>query len=270
MKTTALFSSILFWLAFMASLVAGGQLASLFPACWSRPLYGIFGTLAAYLLAWLFLRREKGTFQDAGLVWESRTLSRFGAGLVTGAALFSLLLLPLLFFTPLQISRTSWTFDWSYLAACLALVPLALMEEVAFRSLTFLKLNQAFGLRLAQLITALAFGLYHIANGWSPYAAFTGTFIWAFIYGLAAARSGGIALPLGIHFAVNLLQKLAGTGQAAGSPYQIHFPDNTPQALTDRAGYLQLGIMTFLLLMTLLLTERHLKGKRRTASGRHG
>ncbi|MBL0270178.1 MAG: CPBP family intramembrane metalloprotease [Chitinophagaceae bacterium] len=51
---------------------------------------------------------------------------------------------------------------------------------------------------------AILFGAYHLANGWTLQNAFLGAGVWGIIFGLAAYRSGGIALPTGLHYAVNM------------------------------------------------------------------
>ena len=54
------------------------------------------------------------------------------------------------------------------------------------------------------------FALYHILQGWGFQIAFLGPGIWAFVFGMAAVWSKGIALPTGIHVALNLIQQLIG------------------------------------------------------------
>jgi hypothetical protein len=46
--------------------------------------------------------------------------------------------------------------------------------------------------------------LYHIANGWTIASSFYGPGVWGLIFGLAAVYSKGIAMPTGIHYALNL------------------------------------------------------------------
>ena len=67
-----------------------------------------------------------------------------------------------------------------------------------------------FGLRIAQVMTSLAFVGYHIIQGWDVQTAFLGPGIWAFVFGLGAVWSKGIALPTGIHVALNLNQLVFG------------------------------------------------------------
>ncbi|RYY60919.1 MAG: CPBP family intramembrane metalloprotease, partial [Chitinophagaceae bacterium] len=56
---------------------------------------------------------------------------------------------------------------------------LALMEEIPFRGAPFRHLTTRTGLRTAQFAGAIAFALYHIANGWGIAQSLLGPFIWA-------------------------------------------------------------------------------------------
>ena len=254
-KGGALAIAIIFWVAFIILLVSSGHLAFLFPGPWPGLLCGIFGTCIAFLLVRLFLRIERKSFRDIGLIWQSSTFSRFIIGVLIGAILFTLLVLPLLGFTSLHFIKSNSGFNFWACTSYLALIPLALMEEVGFRSYAFLKLDKAFGLRTTQIIVAFAFALYHVANGWSLYTAFTSTLVWAFVFGLAAARSGGIAMPTGLHFSVNALQMLVGMSGGSASLWKINFPPNTLQTMIDRTRSVQLGSAAMMLLLTILCTE---------------
>lgn len=135
---------------------------------------------------------------------------RFLAGLVIGSLIFGLIILVLIVFSDVRFELSPVSFSVSMLIPYLVFIPLAFMEEVGFRAYTFVNLNKSVGLLVTQLIVAIAFALYHIAYGWSVEAAFLGTFVWAWVFGLGAAWSGGIALPTGLHVAVNVLQGLTG------------------------------------------------------------
>lgn len=206
---TALFRSALCWVLFTGLLfVSGSFLSPVFPAQWERFVYGISGTVAAFAAVWIFIKTEKRTFADYGLTWMRDTFLKFIKGLVIGAAAFLVIILILLTFTDLQLIRTENQWDPLALAWYLSIIPLALMEEVAFRSYTFIKLNKIFGLWVTQIIVALGFAGYHIVQGWDWQMAVWGPAIWALIFGWAAVWSKGIALPTGIHVALNVIQQL--------------------------------------------------------------
>lgn len=262
----AITRAVLFWILFILLLfVLSSLLNSFFPAKWERYVYGIFGTIAAFTATWVFLKIEKRSFTDIGLVWELGTAFRFFKGIFTGAVIFMLIIIVLLVFTELQIERNTKTFDpWSAFWY-LAIIPLALMEEVAFRSYPLLKLNTAFGLRITQIIVAVGFALYHVVGGWSVAGAFLGPGIWAFVFGLAAVWSGGIAVPTGIHVALNVLQSL--TGLKAGSFESIWIMKHKEGlsddliAKTDTVGLItQLIVLVFAVMLTeYFILKKHKK-----------
>lgn len=213
----AVLRSILYWVLFIGLLVISSSVIMHFsPNNLSKLVYGVLGTLVAVLTTWIFIKIEKKTFRDIGLFWDNQTLSRFVKGFFVGLLLFAFIILTLLIFTSLQVRKNETAPDSSALLRYIAFIPLALMEEIAFRSYPFLKLNKALGLRITQLIVAIAFALYHVLNGWGVGISFLGPGIWAFVFGLAAIWSGGIAVPTGIHVALNVMQTFVGIkGSAA-------------------------------------------------------
>jgi membrane protease YdiL (CAAX protease family) len=87
---------------------------------------------------------------------------------------------------------------------------LALREEMAFRGFPLQSLNKSIGSWKSQLIIALIFSLEHLAGGYTLLQAFLGAGIGAILFGIAALKSKGIALPVGIHLAWNFGQWCAG------------------------------------------------------------
>lgn len=253
----AIISSIFFWIIFIFFLfLLSSQIGGFIPARWERFAYGLFGTIAAILTTLIALKFEKKSFADIGLVWERRTLLRFCKGIIIGTAIFSAIIIILLSFTPLQLERSSKAFTPSAAFWYLAIIPLALMEEIAFRGYPFLKLNKVLGLRITQLIVAIAFAGYHIIGGWTVLNAFLGPVIWALVFGLAAIWSGGIALPTGIHVALNILQSLMGmkTGSFE-SLWIIKYKEGVTEDAMARADYVGMATQLLVLAGALILTE---------------
>ena len=184
-KISVVIKSLLFWILFIGLLILSSVLLlPFFPPSLSRSAYGSLGTLAAFITTWYFLKYEKRTFREIGLKWEKKTLLRFFYGLLVGGIIFIFVMIILIGFSTLEIHKNTKPFSFAAIAGYLVFLPLALMEEVAFRSYPFLKLNKAFGLRITQII--VAFAVYHIINGWDNLIAFAGPGIWAFVFGLAA------------------------------------------------------------------------------------
>lgn len=136
------------------------------------------------------------------------------------------------------------------------------MEEIAFRAYPFLKLNRVFGLRITQFIVALVFAFYHIIQGWDIQIAFLGPAIWALVFGLAAIWSNGIALPTGIHVALNLIQQLTGIKSGAyASIWVLEHEENAPAEAIALADTVGLATQILVLISALFLTEYYLRKK---------
>jgi len=254
-RIDALVKSILFWIIFLILLVASGSSASFFPYKLSRLLSGPFEAAGAFIATWIIIKSEKISFAAIGLIWEGGTFLRFIKGLFIGSIIFALMLFALISLTGLHIQTNSKGISSATLLGCLTLIPLALMEEVGFRAYSFLKLNSAFGLRITQLITALAFGIYHVVNGWSVYTSFTGPFVWAFVFGLSAIWSKGISMPTGIHAALNIGQLLSGTSGSTNAVWKVAYIAAASKADLARTEHIILALQIVVLICAVGLTE---------------
>ena len=82
----------------------------------------------------------------------------------------------------------------------------AIREELAFRAFPLFAIHRKHGFWTAQLLIALIFSIEHIAGGMQWWEAFLGAGSGGLLFGIAAIRNGGIAFPIGLHFAINLGQ----------------------------------------------------------------
>ena len=262
-KTSAVLKSTFYWILFLIFLwVSGAQLARLFPSFWFNCVYGIGGTLGALMATWIMLKIEKRSFADYGLIWQKRTFFNFFTGLLTGTLIFLSIIIFLLVFTDLQFIKNpvSWNLASSYWY--LFFIPLALMEEIAFRAYPFLQLKKAFGIRATLYITAIVFALYHVLNGWDYQVAFLGPGIWAMIFGLSAVLSKGIAVPTGIHVALNVIQQVIGT--KAGETEPVWILQQKEGASVQTIAHTEwMGIISQLLVLiaAIILAEYHIRKK---------
>lgn len=236
-----------YWILFLMLLIpVTSQLGVIFSTHVHRFTFGIFGAVIALFVTWIFIKSGKRSFAEFNLFWEKDTISKFFKGLAIGIAGFSLITLLLVLFGGLSIQKNPEAINpWSWLWY-LAILPAALMEEIVFRSYAFLKLNKAVGLRLTQFIVLIAFALYHIPVGWSIMTAFLGPGIWALVFGIAAIRSKGIALPTGVHVGLNLTLSILGMSNGVESFFvtsQVESTSNTIANLTTRILVLLVGIL---------------------------
>ena len=257
----AISKCLLLWILNLLFLFIIGQfIVKLFDPRWERAIYGVPGTLAALLATLIVLKIENKSLKDIGLYWQRSTTLKFFKGIFIGVLCFGFLLSMLLLFTPLQIQKNSASISFIDLLSYWPILPLAFMEEIAFRAYPMIRLTSVYGLRITQIIVAIAFALYHVATGWTLFAAFLGPGVWAIVFGLSAQWSGGIAMPTGIHVALNILQPLVGMG--AGNYTSIWFldyPQGTIPVQIQRAENMGLILQLSILLFAWLATEFYIR-----------
>ena len=202
----------LFCLVFTVLLVLLSFFKSFVPAQWERMAHGVVGTIAAFLTTFFFLTYDKTTFVDIGLRFEKTTLPRFFSGFVTGTVIMGLLSLSVIYASGFRMETNANSNMLNFLFGTLPLIPLAFMEEVAFRAYPLEVLKDKTGVRVSILVTSVLFALYHIANGWAVQQAFLGAGAWGLLYGATAVNGRGIAMPTGMHFAANFTTSAFGTG----------------------------------------------------------
>jgi membrane protease YdiL (CAAX protease family) len=192
--------------------------------------------LVALLLAatWAALRLEGGRLADLGLRLTRRRLAEGGAGFAVGAAVFSGIAL-----AQAAMVGAPWQFNGARVAGA-ATAGLAMMlvsvvgEELMFRGYAFRQLTALGGPTLALMVTSVAFGCYHLVG--RPYWAMGAFFVVAtaalggLVFGYASIRSGGLVLPIGVHWGGNwAMVGLFGFQTAPGSgPSAVWTTEVTP------------------------------------------
>lgn len=252
---------VLFIACFTLFLVLAGIVSHMVPGKHNSLFFGLLGSVGGAIALWLFKTAECATWEQLGVRWTAGTLPKFLLGILIGLAAFSCIFIPLLIFTPLEITTGDMNFSVHALVSLLTVLLLALMEEIGFRSYPQLMLGSTYGVWMSQLVMALVFASYHILYGWQPQIAFSGPFVWAFLFGLTALWSKGIAVPTGIHFALNVLQDVSGiNGNKPLSIWRLGYTQgasNADIALVDTLGIsLHVMMLIFFLLLTLCYTKR--------------
>lgn len=235
------------------------QIKPLFPPQFERYAQGILGTIGAILTVIAFLKIENKTFKDLGLNWERTSLVKFVIGLLLGIVIASVMILSQVGYSNLEFSLNDNTSVIPFLFWSLAFVPLAFMEEVAFRSYPLISLNKAFGLRTAQILLAILFAVYHMLMMWSPKASFLGPGIWALSYALTAVMTGGIAAPTGLHFGLNFVQSLIGGHEGIEPIWPIDYPANASESMQLANEQFGVGLHIFLLTLSVVATEIYIR-----------
>ncbi len=181
-----------------------------FPKPWSEFLLGTIATILVFGLTIAFTRWEKIQLRDIGVIPNRQTLRKFILGFSIGLLLVFLQVMLVLAVSHSKLIIVPGLSIKPILIMFSLYFILALREELAFRGFPLRSLNYAIGSWKSQLIIASIFSLEHLAGGYTLFQAFLGAGIGAILFGIAALKSKGIALPVGIHLAWNFGQWCAG------------------------------------------------------------
>lgn len=252
--------AILYWVSFLLLLFGAGSLLS-FKGLgkWWSSVYGVVAGIVSILAVCLWTGWKWAGLRDHGLLWRKGSLRRFLVGVGIGVAMIVLMTLVLLATTTLEWKTRTMTWSLPIIVGYVAFLPLAYFEEVAFRSYPYNVLRQQYSFPITQFIVAIAFALYHVAMGWNITLAFMGPFVWSFLFGMAKERSGGIALPTGIHMSLNVCQTLFGLKDSEGSICTLTLPQGASSAAQDRIDLVGVLMHICLLVALLALTVRYHK-----------
>lgn len=220
-----------------------------------RFTYGIGGSIFAMIIVYAFLRIDRKSWKEY-LSVDKKTVLRFTYGSLAGIVLAFVMFLSQALYSGLSITGTEASigrFAWM----ALSLIPLAFMEELAFRSYPFFKLRDSYGVWPAQIIIAVLFALYHYIGGWSLLASFIGPGVWSFAFGLLALRSNGVSSPTGFHFGLNLALAAIGNKYWIPGLLSMEFSETPTQAMLASNEYFGGALQLVLLVVLLVLTYRY-------------
>lgn len=177
----------------------------------------MLGSVAlTFLLTFLFARRDKIRLQEVGVVPDSRGIFLFLAGFTTGLVMVLIQVLILSNFAPVKFIMDGTT-RWENVAVSLLLYLLiACREELVFRGYPLRKLSNSISPSAAVLIITVLFILEHVMAGVSWKMSIIGSGLGGLLYGIAAVKSKGLALPIGLHFSWNFTQWLLGFKNETG------------------------------------------------------
>ena len=265
-KVISLVKSISFIVLYLILGAVLSQLKSLLQPEFERYAQGILGTIGAIITVIIFLRIEKKSFKDYGLNWEKTSLKKFILGLSLGIVLAAGMMLSQVLYSGLVMSFNNDVNLVTFLPWSLAFIPLAFMEEIAFRSYPLIRLNKSFGLRTTQIILAILFAVYHMLMMWSPKASILGPGIWALAYALTAVASNGIAVPTGLHFGLNFVQSVIGGQEGIEPIWNLDYPLGVSESSISANENFGLGLQISLLVLSVLATEIYIRKKKTTAN----
>jgi membrane protease YdiL (CAAX protease family) len=140
----------------------------------------------------------------------------------------------------------------------------AVTEELMFRGFLFRRLVDGLGEWVGQGVAACFFLLVHLdalnASGGEAPLAWVNIFVASFMFGFACLRTGGLAMPIGLHLLANLVQgSVLGFGVSGGAEEGLLVPHlSGPQWWTGGAFGLEASApgLACVLALTLFLWSR--------------
>jgi membrane protease YdiL (CAAX protease family) len=180
-------------------------------------VWGLVSSVLLLGLTRLVLRGEGRRLRDVGLQLSASSANRFMIGAGLGFAVYGLTVVAdVAIAGPIQFSRVTTVDSSAVLLAVGTFLALSFMEEFGFRGYPLRSLAPALGAWKAQVIVALAFGASHLLFGWSLQAVVLGVLPSALLFGAAALAFGDIAVPIGLHAALNLARWSTGEQNTPG------------------------------------------------------
>ena len=208
---------VLFWAGYLAILLLAAKVKALAPPPWHQLVWGLVSIAALFPLTLVFLRWDGRSRRDVGLNFEAKSVARLGLGAILGLAVYGLnVLIVSAVAGPIRFSWGVGIDPAGVVLVVATTVARSGMEELGFRGYPLRTLVPSLGFWKAQGIVAVAFGLCHFAFGWSWTSILLGVIPSAFLFGMAASASGGLALPIGLHAGLNLARWSVGENGAAG------------------------------------------------------
>ena len=172
-------------------------------------------TILSFILVVLFTRWEKLSLADVGVVPGKQTIVRFIAGYCIGLLMAVTQALTVFGFGHLRLVLSNASILQIVLPFLLYFF-VACREELVFRSYALRSLNYSFKAVFALSIITILFILEHVAAGMTWKMAVIGSGFGGILFGIAALKTKGLALPLGLHSAWNFGQWAMGFKNKTG------------------------------------------------------
>jgi uncharacterized protein len=221
---------LLFCLCCAISVGVASRLTHNLHGQWSMLITGLIACGLTAVFTLIFVRWEGLTLSDVGVVPGKKTARHVLVGFFIGLVLATIQPLLVLLAGHVKLTYSAGPSPATILLALLVYFVLASREELAFRGYPLFSLNRAMGPWPAQIIVAVIFALEHVVGGVPWLQAFLGAGVGSILFGIAALKTKGLALPIGLHAAWNFGQWALGFKDDSGlwkavveKGYQHHF-----------------------------------------------
>ncbi|WP_300603146.1 CPBP family intramembrane glutamic endopeptidase [Niabella sp.] len=179
-----------------------------------------------------FCQRDKISLKQTGVYLHQQSIPRFLKGFITGILMVLSWVLLVVWLTPFQISMAAAPRIGTVFSALLLYLFIAAREELVFRSYFLTRVATAYGNVAAVMITTAVFILEHRLSGMSWRMSVIGSGTGGLLFGLAAIKTKGIALPMGLHSAWNFGRWMFGLTGSTGIWHYTHTQGNEARGET--------------------------------------
>lgn len=172
--------------------------------------------LVAFFLVVLFTKWDKLQLKDVGVIPGKLTLKRFIIGFGVGLSMAMCQIVLVSLFGHLTLSFTPHFGIQMLILSIFLYFLVAVREELVFRTYMLCSLNHKFNVIIALGVMIILFIFEHIIAGATWKMAIIGSGLGGLLFGIAAVKTKGIALSIGLHTAWNFGQWLFGFKDQTG------------------------------------------------------
>jgi membrane protease YdiL (CAAX protease family) len=214
----------------------------------------LLSALLSLTLVYAFMRWSKLKRRDVGIGVGGLTFAQYSCGFLIGISMAILQAVTVLATGHLQLVRVQnlqlldivIPFVLYFLVAC--------REELVFRSYALQFLRDRFAPLFALIFVTVIFILEHVISGMSWTMSIIGSGLGGILFGVAALKTRGLALPLGLHSAWNFGQWATGFKGMPGIWRAV--VDEGYEASTERIGLVIFAVLMILAIAGVLLFYR--------------
>jgi membrane protease YdiL (CAAX protease family) len=192
------------------------RLTQSFPKTIANQMSILIATLLTLVLVYVFTRWQKLRLSDVGVVPGSASIPRFFTGYAIGIMLAVGQALIVLASGHFQLVLQSNLSVATVVLPLMLYLLVACREELAFRSFGLHALRISYSPTFALVFITVIFIAEHVLSGMTWTMSIVGSGLGGVLFGVAALKTRGLALPLGLHSAWNFGQWMMGFKGEAG------------------------------------------------------
>jgi membrane protease YdiL (CAAX protease family) len=167
-------------------------------------------SLLTLTLIVLFTKWEKVTLPEVGIAFQRQSTLRFLSGFGVGIVMVAVQAIITAGFAEVSFVLSPDVSIITIAPSLILYLLVALREELVFRSYSIRSLANSISPIVALITITIIFILEHVMAGVSWKMSVIGSGFGGILFGVAALKTKGIALPLGIHSAWNFTQWMLG------------------------------------------------------------